>query len=48
MKNREKIIVIMPAYNAELTLEKTYKDIPKDVVDEWDMARIKKPVTMMP
>lgn len=24
----------MPAYNAEKTLEKTYKDIPKDAVDE--------------
>jgi len=24
----------MPAYNAEKTLEKTYNDIPKDVVDE--------------
>jgi glycosyltransferase involved in cell wall biosynthesis len=34
MKNGKKIIVIMPAYNAELTLEKTYHDIPKDVVDE--------------
>jgi glycosyltransferase involved in cell wall biosynthesis len=34
MINGKKIIVIMPAYNAELTLEKTYQDIPKDVVDE--------------
>jgi len=24
----------MPAYNAEKTLEKTYRDIPKDIVDE--------------
>jgi glycosyltransferase involved in cell wall biosynthesis len=29
-----KIIVIMPAYNAEKTLEKTFRDIPKDKVDE--------------
>lgn len=29
-----KIIVIMPAYNAEKTLKKTYQDIPKDWVDE--------------
>jgi len=29
-----KIIVVMPAYNAELTLEKTYRDIPEGVVDE--------------
>ena len=24
----------MPAYNAELTLEKTYNEIPFDIVDE--------------
>ena len=30
----KKIIAAMPAYNAELTLEKTYRDIPKGVVDE--------------
>lgn len=29
-----KIIVVMPAYNAEKTLEKTYRDIPLTVVDE--------------
>lgn len=30
----KKIIVVMPAYNAARTLEKTYREIPKDVVDE--------------
>lgn len=29
-----KIIVVMPAYNAESTLENTYKDIPEGAVDE--------------
>lgn len=29
-----KVTVVMPAYNAEKTLEKTYRDIPKDVVHE--------------
>lgn len=29
----KKIIVVMPAYNAEHTLEKTYGEIPKDIVD---------------
>ncbi|OGM69900.1 hypothetical protein A2975_04805 [Candidatus Woesebacteria bacterium RIFCSPLOWO2_01_FULL_44_14] len=29
-----KIIVVMPAYNAEKTLKKTYRDIPKGLVDE--------------
>jgi len=30
----KKIIVVMPAYNAALTLEKTYRDIPEGIVDE--------------
>ncbi|MFH1347332.1 MAG: glycosyltransferase family 2 protein [Candidatus Margulisiibacteriota bacterium] len=29
-----KVIVVMPAYNAEKTLEKTFQDIPKDEVGE--------------
>lgn len=29
-----KVVVVMPAYNAELTLKKTYQDIPPGVVDE--------------
>ena len=33
MLNGKKIIVILPAYNAENTLEKTYKDVPFDIVD---------------
>lgn len=31
---KSKVIVIMPAYNAERTLEKTYNEIPKEYVDE--------------
>lgn len=34
MINNYKIVVVLPAYNAESTLEKTYKEIPFDVVDE--------------
>jgi len=34
MINGKKIIVVMPAYNAEKTLETTYNEIPSDVVDE--------------
>ena len=30
----KKVVVVLPAYNAELTLEKTYKEIPFDIVDE--------------
>ena len=30
----QKVIAIMPAYNAELTLEKTFHGIPKGIVDE--------------
>lgn len=33
IKNR-KVIVVMPAYNAEKTLEITYNEIPFDIVDE--------------
>ncbi|WP_321348226.1 glycosyltransferase family 2 protein [uncultured Draconibacterium sp.] len=31
---KKKVVVIMPAYNAEQTLEKTYKEIPLEIVDE--------------
>lgn len=34
MLNGKKIIVVMPAYNAEKTLEKTYNEIPSEVVDD--------------
>lgn len=33
-KLKKKVVVIMPAYNAEKTLAKTYADIPKHVIDE--------------
>lgn len=34
MLNGKKIVVVLPAYNAALTLERTYKEIPFDVVDD--------------
>ena len=34
MIHGKKIIVVMPAYNAEKTLEQTWAEIPRDVVDE--------------
>jgi glycosyltransferase involved in cell wall biosynthesis len=34
MINTKKIIVVMPAYNAEKTLEKTFNEIPFDIVDD--------------
>lgn len=34
MLNNQKIVVVLPAYNAEKTLEQTYREIPFDVVDE--------------
>ncbi|WP_299256973.1 glycosyltransferase family 2 protein [uncultured Aquimarina sp.] len=30
----KKVVVVLPAYNAEKTLQKTYKEIPFDIVDE--------------
>ncbi|NLW35339.1 MAG: glycosyltransferase family 2 protein [Syntrophorhabdus aromaticivorans] len=34
MLHGKKIIVVMPAYNASRTLDMTYREIPKDIVDE--------------
>lgn len=34
MLRKPKIVVIMPAYNAEKTLEKTYMDLPKGLASE--------------
>ena len=34
MLEGEKVIVVMPAYNAADTLEKTYNDLPREIVDE--------------
>lgn len=34
MINGQKVIVVLPAYNAELTLEKTYNEIPFNIVDD--------------
>jgi len=34
MYNDKRVVVVLPAYNAALTLEKTYKEIPLDLVDE--------------
>jgi glycosyltransferase involved in cell wall biosynthesis len=33
MLNGKKIFVVLPAYNAERTLEQTYREIPLDIVD---------------
>lgn len=34
MLKNKKIVVVMPAYNAALTLKKTYSEIPMEIVDE--------------
>ncbi len=34
MYNNLKVVAVLPAYNAGLTLERTYKEIPFDLVDE--------------
>lgn len=34
MNSRDKVVVVMPAYNAAKTIRKTVSDIPKHVVDE--------------
>jgi glycosyltransferase involved in cell wall biosynthesis len=34
MLNNKKIIVVLPAYNAAVTLQKTYNEIPMEIVDD--------------
>lgn len=34
MLNGKKILVVLPAYNAEKTLERTYREIPAEIVDD--------------
>ncbi len=34
MYKNKKVVVVFPAYNAAATLEKTYREIPFDIVDE--------------
>jgi glycosyltransferase involved in cell wall biosynthesis len=34
MSGTQKVLVVMPAYNAEATLERTVRDIPNGIVDE--------------
>jgi len=34
MIHNKKVIVVMPAYNAEQTLEQTYRDVPPGFIDE--------------
>jgi glycosyltransferase involved in cell wall biosynthesis len=34
MLNNQKIVVVMPAYNAERTLEKTFRELDRTIIDE--------------
>jgi glycosyltransferase involved in cell wall biosynthesis len=34
MTNAQRVVVVLPAYNAERTLQRTVAEIPRDVVDE--------------
>ena len=34
MLNNKKVVIVMPAYNSEKTLERTYNEIPFDIVDD--------------
>jgi glycosyltransferase involved in cell wall biosynthesis len=34
MLNNKKIVVVMPAYNAAKTMERTYKEIPFEIIDD--------------
>ncbi|MFZ1689282.1 MAG: glycosyltransferase, partial [Flavobacteriales bacterium] len=39
----QKVIVVLPAYRAALTLEQTYNEIPLDLVDEVVLVDDKSP-----
>ena len=43
MLNGKRIVVVFPAYKAALTLERTYKEIPFDIVDEVVLVDDKSP-----
>ncbi len=43
MLNGKKIVVVLPAYKAALTLERTYSEIPFDIVDEVVLVDDKSP-----
>ena len=43
MLNGKKIVVVLPAYKAALTLERTYREIPMDIVDEVVLVDDKSP-----
>ncbi len=32
--NNKKVVIVLPAYNASLTLEQTYHELPKDIIDD--------------
>ena len=38
MIDEQKVVVVLPAYNAAKTLEKTYAEIPLDIVGEVLLA----------
>ncbi len=43
MLNGKKIVVVLPAYRAALTLERTYREIPFDIVDDVVLVDDKSP-----
>ncbi len=43
MYQGQKVVVVLPAYRAALTLEQTYKEIPFDIVDEVVLVDDKSP-----
>lgn len=43
MLNGKKIVVVLPAYKAALTLERTYQEIPFDIIDDVVLVDDKSP-----
>jgi hypothetical protein len=40
MIHGKKIVVVMPAYNAEKTLRRTWDELPHDLMDELEISRL--------
>ncbi len=47
MYNGKKVVVVMPAYRAALTLERTYREIPFDLVDDVILVDVIAPTTRL-
>ena len=46
MFHGKRVIVVMPAYNAAQTIEKTFREIPLDLVDEVVVVEVARSMSL--